>query len=227
MSLTIKQLVQENNEKRKQLTKENDTYYEQLLVYIRSNLFREERATEELLYEMLDHILLAQEDGKNAHDVFGKEPKQLADELIDTLPKEQPKKTIGFFGENIMRIVGIYFAIVGIPTMFSDEENTLYVGSFLLNIGALIIGLFVVIGVVLNSLKKEAFASNNSKKLFIVIFTFTFLAVVGTVVVISQFANEIGPQLQTSPYTYFGFGCFLLLASYLFKMTREGINRKG
>ena len=52
MSLTIKQLVKENNEKRKQLTKENETYYEQLLVYIRSSLFREERATEELLYEM-------------------------------------------------------------------------------------------------------------------------------------------------------------------------------
>lgn len=222
MSLTIKQLIQENNEKRKQLTKENETYYEQLLVYIRSNLFREERATEELLYELLDHILLAQKDGKSAQDVLGKEPKQLADELIDTLPKEKPKKIMAYFSETMMMFLGIYFAIVGIPAMFSDEENTLYVGSFLLTIGVLIIGLLVVVGVALNSFKKEAFASNKSKKLFVVIFTFTFLAVVCMVVVISQFANEIGPQLQTSPYTYFGFGCFLLLASYIFKMMRNG-----
>jgi len=222
MSLTIKQLVKENNEKRKQLTKENVTYYEQLLVYIRSSLFREERATEELLHEMLDHILLAQKDGKSAQDVFGKEPKQLADELVETLPKEQPKKIIAFFAEMMMTLVGIYFAIIGIPEMFSNVDNTLYVGSFLLTIGVLIIGLLIVIGVAFNSFKKEAFASNKSKKLFIVIFTVTFISVVGMVVVISQFANEIGPQLQTSPYTYFGFGCFLLLASYLFKMIREG-----
>ena len=221
MSLTIKQLIRENNNKRKQLTKENETYYEQLLVYIRSSFFKEERATEELLFEMLDHILLAQKDGKNAQDVFGKEPKQLADELIDTLPREKPKKIIAFAAETMMKLVGIYFTIIGIPALFSDEENTLYVGSFLLTIVVLILGMLVVIGVALNSFKREAFATKN-KKIFVAIFTVTFLAAVGSVVAISQFANEIGPQLQTSPYTYFGFGCFLLLASYLFSAIREG-----
>ena len=217
--MKIKQLIKENNEKRKQLTKENEAYYEQLLVYIRSSFFKEERATEELLYEMLDHILLAQKDGKNAQDVFGKEPKQLADELIETLPKEQPKKILAFFGEIMMMLVGIYFTIVGIPAMFSNEDNTLYLGSFLLTIGVLIIGMLVIVGVTLNLFKKEAFS--QGKKVFIVIFTLTFLAVVGMIVAISRFANEIGPQLQTSAYTYFGFGCFLLLASHLLKMMRE------
>ena len=217
--MKIKQLIKENNEKRKQLTKENEAYYEQLLVYIRSSFFKEERATEELLYEMLDHILLAQKDGKNAQDVFGKEPKQLADELIETLPKEQPKKMLAFFGEIMMMLGGVYFTIVGIPAMVSDEDNMLYLGSFLLTIGVLIIGMLVIVGVTLNLFKKEAFS--QGKKVFIVIFTLTFLAVVGMIVAISQFANEIGPQLQTSPYTYFGFGCFLLLASHLLKMMRE------
>ena len=221
MSLTIKQLIRENNNKRKQLTKENEAYYEQLLVYIRSSFFKEERATEELLYEMLDHILLAQKDGKKAQDVFGKEPKQLADELIDTLPREKPKKIIVFAAETMMKLIGIYFTIIGIPAIFSDEENTLYVGTFLLTIVVLILGMLVVIGVALNSFKREAFATKN-KKIFVAIFTVTFLAAVGSVVAISQFANEIGPQLQTSPYTYFGFGCFLLLASYLFSAIREG-----
>lgn len=217
--MKIKQLTKENNEKRKQLTKENEAYYEQLLVYIRSSFFKEERATEELLYEMLDHILLAQKDGKKAQDVFGKEPKQLADELIETLPKEQPKKILAFFGEIMMMLVGIYFTIVGIPAMFSNEDNTLYLGSFLLTIGVLIIGMLVIVGVTLNLFKKEAFS--QGKKVFNVIFTLTFIALVGMIVAISQFANEIGPQLQTSAYTYFGFGCFLLLASHLLKMMRE------
>ena len=221
MSLTIKQLIRENNNKRKQLTKENETYYEQILVYIRSSFFKEERATEELLYEMLDHILLAQKDGKSAQDVFGKEPKQLADELIEMLPREKPEKIMAFAAETLMKLVGIYFTVIGIPAIFSDEENTLYVGSFLLTIVVLILGMIVILVVALNAFKREASATKN-KKIFVVIFTVTFLAVVGSIVAISQFANEIGPQLQTSPYTYFGFGCFLLLASYLFSAIREG-----
>ena len=37
---------------------------------------------EELLLEILDHLLEAQEDGKTAHDIFGEDLKAYCDELI-------------------------------------------------------------------------------------------------------------------------------------------------
>ncbi|WP_339288736.1 DUF1129 family protein [Ureibacillus sp. FSL K6-0786] len=79
MKVSVKELIRQNNEKRKQLTPENQQYYENLLVYIRANLSRNERATEEVLLEMLEHLLEAQKEGKTASEVFGKNPKDLAD----------------------------------------------------------------------------------------------------------------------------------------------------
>ena len=221
MNMTVKQLVKANNEKRKQLTKENETYYESLLVYIRSSMFLEERSTEELLYEMLDHLLLAQQDGKTAQDVFGKEPQQLADEMIATLPKEKPKKIVAFFTETMLLLVGIYLAIVGVPPLLSGEVQTIYIGSFALIIGVLILSQVIVIYMLLRALKKDAFSSNKFKKLYSVTFIVIYVLVVMIVGAVSVFANDFGPSMQASAYTYFGLGCFLLLASYLLKLMRQ------
>ena len=75
MTRTIKKIIAENNEKRNLLSKDNEEYYTNFLTYVRSSFFKDEYATEEILLEMLDHVLLAQEEGKSAEAVFGKQPK--------------------------------------------------------------------------------------------------------------------------------------------------------
>lgn len=72
-----------NNERRKQLTKENKAYYEDMLVYLRTSRIPTKK-TEELLLEMLDHLLSAQGEGRTAEDVFGTEPKAYCEEIIET-----------------------------------------------------------------------------------------------------------------------------------------------
>ncbi|WMT20250.1 hypothetical protein [Parageobacillus toebii] len=62
--MNAKDLAVLNNEKRKQLNEHNRNYYEDMLVYIRSHLLLSEQQSEELLMELLDHLLEAQKHGK-------------------------------------------------------------------------------------------------------------------------------------------------------------------
>ncbi|MES5856305.1 DUF1129 family protein [Bacillus cereus group sp. RP29] len=79
--MTEKEMVQLNNEKRKLLTAENEAAYGDMLIYLRLTSVPQKQM-EELLLEILDHLLEAQEDGKTAHDIFGEDLKAYCDELI-------------------------------------------------------------------------------------------------------------------------------------------------
>ena len=87
-----KDLVRENNQKQKLLTKENEKLYSDFLLYIRTNFNVSEQEGEEILMDILDHLLAAQEEGRTAEDLFGDDPKAYADELIELLPS--PKKGV-------------------------------------------------------------------------------------------------------------------------------------
>lgn len=86
--MTTKELIKENNRLRKQLTDENKKYYEDLLLYIRINGHKQEQATEETLLEILQDILEAQKNGRSAQAFFGKNPKEISDEILTALPNE-------------------------------------------------------------------------------------------------------------------------------------------
>ncbi|MFL2132812.1 hypothetical protein [Desemzia sp. FAM 24101] len=80
-------LTQKNATLQQQLIKENETYYSDLLVYIRTKtFFRDELKTEELLIEVLQDILEAQDNGISAADYFGNSPKETANQIIEQIP---------------------------------------------------------------------------------------------------------------------------------------------
>lgn len=85
--MTAEEMIQVNNERRKQLNEENRKYYENMLVYLRLSSIPEKK-TEELLLEMLDHLLIAQEEGRSAEDVFGKNPESYCKEVVQTMGKQ-------------------------------------------------------------------------------------------------------------------------------------------
>ena len=62
--MNAEQLAELNFEKRKELTKENLKYYEDMLLYIRLSYDKSEQETEEILSELLDHLLEAQKEGR-------------------------------------------------------------------------------------------------------------------------------------------------------------------
>lgn len=82
-----KELIETNAVLQESLTKENEKYYGNLLIYIRiMAFFRDVKKSEELLLEVLRDILDAQEQGLSAEEYFGENPKKVADDIIKQLP---------------------------------------------------------------------------------------------------------------------------------------------
>lgn len=80
-------LIKENFALQQKLTPENEQYYGDFLVYIRSHtLLKDDQKTEEILLEIIQDILDAQNKGISASEYFGKAPKEIADEIIRQIP---------------------------------------------------------------------------------------------------------------------------------------------
>lgn len=218
--LTTKELIKLNNEKRELLTPENKEYYEHLLVYIRLNLFKDERATEEVLFEMLDHLLEAQEEGKSAEEVFGKTPKELADEITQSLPKESKNSLIEFVFEILMTFLGWALIPVGIFTFFKDKAIDVHLVSLLIY-AILYIAFFVIaLYVAFKSIKKNAFDDKKQKRASW-IYGLTVAILMFVLFLSCKMIGSFGPKIEVSYYTILGLGCFFILASYLMKKIRE------
>jgi DNA-binding ferritin-like protein (Dps family) len=110
-----------NREKRALLTEENKEIYERMLQYVRSANLTEHHL-EEVLIDVLDHLLEAQEYGRTAHDVFGKDPQAYCDELIDVLPKQT-------FWQWLTSSLWIYAAILSF--LFIGDSISSYVLNYL------------------------------------------------------------------------------------------------
>lgn len=101
---SVNKIIEQNNQLREKLREENKKYYEQLLVYIRSaGLFYDDYEIENLLLQILQDIISAQEDGQSAEEFFGKSPQLAADELIHNLGKSSRKE--------ILKLAGLVFGI--------------------------------------------------------------------------------------------------------------------
>ncbi|MGQ0516245.1 hypothetical protein ACT453_35000, partial [Bacillus sp. D-CC] len=66
--MNAQDMIKLNNKQRELLTPENEVAYSDMLVYLRlSNV--PEQQVEELLLEILDHLIEAQRENKNAYDI--------------------------------------------------------------------------------------------------------------------------------------------------------------
>ncbi|ANF95624.1 DUF1129 family protein [Paenibacillus bovis] len=83
---TVRHLVKDINSIRDQLKQDNLSYYDDVIVHVRDARIRRESG-EELLLEMGQHLLEAQQRGKTARQLFGKESDIYADQLIENLPE--------------------------------------------------------------------------------------------------------------------------------------------
>ncbi|MET1014452.1 MAG: DUF1129 family protein, partial [Paenisporosarcina sp.] len=112
------------------LNEENEKYYTSLVVYLRTNLTLSEKHAEEVLMEMLDHMIAAQEEGKTAVEVFGHDPKSYANELIERLPQEEKRDMVKFIGQLAFTLMGWFLVSRGIIlllfTSFTTVSTTVY-----------------------------------------------------------------------------------------------------
>lgn len=210
MNMKTNKIIERNAELQEHLTKENKKYYGNLLVYIRvMSLIRDEKKSEEMLLEILEDILEGQEHGQSAEYYLGKNPKQVADNII----KELPINVIDTI-KIIISSLGIFCLMKLIPILASFEEY-IDIGNFLIS-GVYLV--FLVITLLL--FMGYCLYRYESKIMNIILSLFFGLGLV--VFFLLSFQLNTGLQVRLSN----NLGIFLILLalliiSYLFNKTNE------
>ncbi|WP_221452458.1 DUF1129 family protein [Salirhabdus euzebyi] len=222
--MNVQELIKQNNEKREQLTEENEMYYTDIVVYIRSHLTLSEQKTEELLIELLDHLFYAQLQGKSAKEVFGNDPKGYCDELIKHLPKESKKNAIIFTGFIFLQLLG--WMAIGrgsvdiIFGLFMEIDNSFYLGSSLLITAFTITMLFATLLLFFFWIRSSIYKKTSKPKNFLIGFLIA-LVMTGSLVLMS-FIPTFGYAITINGYIFLIVGIILIVLS----KWMERINKK-
>lgn len=217
--IDAKKLIEMNNTKRKQLTKENEKYYSDLLLYIRSVFGPSEQKTEEILMEILDHLLEGQKEGKTAHEIFGNNPKEYADEIISLLPKENIRNRAKFATYLILNMLGslLFFwgIIFFIASQFKEVDNQFYIFKMAICLLVTIGATFILIHYIFRVVNQSIFPDKkNDKKNFIKV---GFAGMLACVIIICafRFTPDFGPKITINWYIYVMIGFVIWLVSKL------------
>lgn len=162
-------MIKLNNEKREKLNEINLKYYEDMLVYIRLSGSLSEQQTEEILLELLDHLLVAQTEDKTAIDIFGDNLQAYCNEIINELPKEDKKNTLMFFTYIIMFSISLflisYSGLGYVLSLFNIGETTINISVGKSAILFLILALTILTTImsIFKSVRNDAFKKDNSQ----------------------------------------------------------------
>jgi uncharacterized membrane-anchored protein len=226
--MKAKQLIEENNRKREQLTPESEKYYNDMLLYIRLQLSLSEQQSEEVLMEMLDHLLDGQDEGKSARDIFGDDPKRYADEIIQNLPKEQKREVIPFIMGFVLNLVSWMLLIRGVVILITSQISnkdgvssvylfpTLLIFAFIL--GSIGFGVWYIFRTIKHSLFNE---KTSEKKDMVKVGVFGAVSM-GLVIALTMFIPEFGPSFHFSWWASLLTGGVLWLIVFILKKLEVG-----
>ncbi|MBS9338142.1 hypothetical protein G6R29_00625 [Fructobacillus sp. M2-14] len=155
--MTTEELIEQNNELRAALNKENEDFYLDFLLYVRSQgVLKDEQTVEEQLFAILQDILEAQKNGQSAADYFGTDPKFVADRILQQTPNKLSEAAKLFlYG------FGAYIGFSLLPSL-PIPGKPMDLGSFLLSgvyLTLLAIVGFFLIGKTIYFFKKSKMAS--------------------------------------------------------------------
>lgn len=220
----MESLIEANNQKRKLLNEKNKKIYEDMLMYIRLSYDKSEKETEEVLMELLDHLIILQEKGKNAEELFGQDPRSYADEIIGELPKTVSKKRLLLFGMGISYFFAastLLQSIVSIVLFYvfnqSEISQTYFIGTALVNTCLAVVVAAIVLYGMIQYLRWSCFR-NVSK-----VFEFVFGGILfgglpfGVFMFIFYFMPSFGPTITFDVYWFIPIGIVLFIVGQWFK----------
>lgn len=166
--MKTKDIIEQNNLKREELTPENLKVYEEVLMYLRCDLSLSERVTEVTLMDLLDHLLEAQMHDVTTEEFFGPDPKQFAQDLITEIPKESRRNMWMFTASIFCLLFAIFRAISGVADFiivyFQKRDNKIDIsGELLGNLISSIIISIIIFGI-FRYLQNTAFDEENETK---------------------------------------------------------------
>ena len=218
MNMNVQQLMKLNNERKKMLSKPNLKYYEDLLVYIRLANRKDEQAKEEVLMEMLEHLIEAEQNGVEADAVFGKTPKQLADEIIESLPKEKKLSGIYFMAETLVLMLGVYIASTGIFNIILKQDFELHTGNAVVTVVTLVGGFLIMLPILTGQLRKSSFGKTKAP---FFIGTITITLYIFTVATVAVFVPAFGKPFTVTPLMMTVVGVAFLIVYTVMKFFRK------
>lgn len=229
--MNAKQLIEENNKKRMLLTKENEAYYSDLLVYIRLQFTLSEQQSEEVLMEMLDHLIEGQQEGKTAKEIFGNDPLSYTDEIIEQLPKEEKKNIWSFVGGIIVSIVSWVLIIRGVIFLVVSPFTTVHteINFFQAGITSLVIGIFIVLNTwfILREIKSSLFNAKGSTKKSMFKVGFVSATSMVVVILVVKLIPHIGPSFNLNGWASIVSGAILWLIHFIVKKNiRKGAQNR-
>lgn len=137
-----KELIELNNKYREQLNEENQEFYDDILVYIRAkSFFKDEQEIEESLLEILTDIIEVQNKGVKANDYFGKNPKEISDDILKNINNISFKGMINLFFDSM----GLYTLFTLLPELINPSKGV-DIGKFLIGL----VGIFLFAVIVIN-----------------------------------------------------------------------------
>ncbi|MCR2821479.1 DUF1129 domain-containing protein [Lederbergia panacisoli] len=219
--MNAKKLIEENNRKRELLIPENETYYGDMLIYIRLQMALSEQQSEEVLMEMLDHLLEGQEEGKTAKDIFGDDPKAFADEIIEQLPKEKKRAVIPFVAGVVGNIVSWLLIIRGILflalSQFTEVRTEVYPVAAV--VVALVIVCFIAITIwfILSLVKNSLFKEKRNTKMDMLKAGLVGAGGMAVVLAAARFTPEVGPSFDFSWWASLIVGMVLWIIVFIIK----------
>jgi uncharacterized membrane-anchored protein len=216
-----KLLIEENNKKRKLLTKENEAYYDDLLVYIRLQLTLSEQQSEEVLMEMLDHLIDGQQEGKTAKEIFGDDPLSFTDEIIEQLPKEKMRKIVPFVGGIIVNLISWVLIFRGIILLVFSQFTAVNseVHYFNVAVSALVIVFTIIVNIwfIFKLIKESLFNENRSTKKDMIKAGLVAAVCMALVLAAAKFTPEIGSSFNLNWWISLLTGSILWLIQFFVK----------
>ncbi|KQL50866.1 hypothetical protein AN964_24965 [Heyndrickxia shackletonii] len=225
--MKAKQLIEENNRKRELLTPENKQYYSDMLIYIRLNLSLSEQHSEEVLMEMLDHLLEGQQEGKSARDIFGDDPKRYADEIIQNLPNGKKREVVPLLLGIIFHLISWILIVRGIAILvtsqFRNIGDTVYPLSSLIIFAIILASVLFGVWLIFRVIQQSLFNQNpNEKKSRLMVGIFVALSTV-IVVVASMFIPRFGPTFHFTWWASLLAGGILWIIVYTLRRINVGV----
>lgn len=214
---TNKEYLDAMNRMTKDLAPADQDYFEKLRGYMgMSSLFKEELAINQQLYQMHLDFLSAQDDGLSAEEFFGNDPKTMADQLLEEIPKTSFK--------TLLQYVGIVAVIIwGSRFLFDFNASTPVVINPALYIFDLVL-VFSLIMLIFKGIQITVYRKSTSKK-----FAWIEAIVAGFIfilyIIIYLKADEFIPAILlfqiSQPWSFFLFGITLLSFVLLFLNLRK------
>lgn len=225
--MKAKEIIALNNEKREELDKENIKDYEDMLVYIRLSSTKSEQQTEEILLELLEHTLQAQDEDKSIKEVFGDDLKAYCQDLIEEIPRETKKKQFKFAIRLIfifLGVAGFFNGIIGFGMYYlfdiGEKISTHHLGS---SIAIILIDLIIVLLAIIFMLKwirSSTFKKSDKKSAKWIEFLQLWLVMsltIGLFISVIHFMPEFGTTFSLPTIGFAAIGAGLYALSYLFK----------